>query len=96
MALCPGYTRTEFHERAGIGTGKTPGWLWLSADDVVRAGLRDLARGRIVSVPDLRYKVAALGMQYTPRSLRHLLAGRAARRIGRPVPGVDAAGSGED
>jgi len=69
MALCPGYTRTEFHERAGIDAGKIPGWLWLSADDVVRTGLRDLRRGRLVSVPDWRYKTAVFGARYGPRWL---------------------------
>jgi short-subunit dehydrogenase len=69
LALCPGYTRTEFHERAGIDIGKIPEWLWLSADDVVRAGLRDLRRGRLVSVPDVRYKVAVLALRYLPRGL---------------------------
>ena len=69
MALCPGYTRTEFHERAGIDARKIPGWLWLSADDVVRTGLRDLRRGRSVSVPDWRYKTAVFGARYGPRWL---------------------------
>jgi len=69
MALCPGYTRTEFHQRAGVDAGKIPNWLWLSADDVVRAGLRDLRRGRLVSVPDWRYKAAAFGARYGPRWL---------------------------
>jgi uncharacterized protein len=69
MALCPGYTRTEFQQRAGIDPSRIPDWLWLSADDVVRTGLRDLRRGRYVSVPDWRYKAAVFGLRYTPRWL---------------------------
>jgi len=87
MALCPGYTRTEFHQRAGVDAGKIPNWLWLSADDVVRAGLRDLRRGRLVSVPDWRYKTAVLGLRFTPRGL----SGRAARRTRDRTGGGEAA-----
>ncbi len=76
MALCPGYTRTEFHTSAGINMSKTPSFMWLDADDVVREGLRDLARGKLVSVPDWRYKVAVFGMRHAPSGLLR----RAARR----------------
>jgi uncharacterized protein len=69
MALCPGFVRTEFHERAGMGTDNIPGWMWLDADKVVAAGLTDLSRGRTVSVPDPRYK-ALMGLaKLTPRQL---------------------------
>jgi len=67
MALCPGFTRTEFQQRAGIDRGGVPRWLWLSADKVVRDGLRDLRRGRLVSVPDWRYRTAVFGLRYGPR-----------------------------
>ncbi|HEY3008687.1 MAG TPA: SDR family oxidoreductase [Micromonosporaceae bacterium] len=83
MALCPGYTRTEFHQRAGIDMSKTPRWLWLDADDVVREAMRDVARGKRVSVPDWRYKVAAFGIRYTPRALMRAGARDTRGRIGR-------------
>lgn len=69
MALCPGYTRTEFHDRAGINMSAMPSWLWLSAEEVVRDGLRDLRRGKSVSVPDWKYKVAVFGMRHLPHGL---------------------------
>ncbi|MFI7633684.1 SDR family NAD(P)-dependent oxidoreductase [Nonomuraea sp. NPDC049400] len=70
MALCPGFVRTEFHQRASMDTSGIPQFLWLKADDVVREAMRDLALGKRVSVPDLRYKaIVALG-KFVPRSLQ--------------------------
>nr|WP_205807822.1 SDR family oxidoreductase [Micromonospora sp. HNM0581] len=69
MALCPGYTRTEFHDRAGIDISKSPGWIWLEATDVVDEALRDLRKGKSVSVPSWRYKLAVAGLRYAPRRL---------------------------
>jgi short-subunit dehydrogenase len=58
-AVCPGFVHTNFHERLGLPPGQEgiPGWMWLDAATVVRESLRDLARGKAVSVPSLRYKV---------------------------------------
>jgi uncharacterized protein len=83
MALCPGYTRTEFHDRAGINMSKTPQWMWLRADDVVADALRDLRRGRVVSVPDWKYKLAVFGLRHTPRRLLQAVARDTRGRIGR-------------
>ncbi|WP_280697576.1 SDR family oxidoreductase [Kitasatospora sp. GP82] len=70
LALCPGFTRTEFHERAGMGTSNIPGWAWLSADRVVDEALLDLSRGRTLSVPSKRYKAAvAIGRMLPPGKL---------------------------
>ncbi|MBB4916625.1 SDR family NAD(P)-dependent oxidoreductase [Streptosporangium saharense] len=80
MALCPGFVRTEFHERASMDTSGIPGFLWLSADDVVREAMRDLAVGRRVSVPDLRYKVIVGAGKLVPRSLAALVSQRLGRR----------------
>ncbi|MCM3697407.1 SDR family NAD(P)-dependent oxidoreductase [Microbacterium oleivorans] len=57
-AVCPGFVHTNFHERLGLPPGQegVPGWMWLDAPAVVRASLRDAARGRAVSIPSFRYK----------------------------------------
>ncbi|WP_406835984.1 SDR family NAD(P)-dependent oxidoreductase [Streptomyces sp. AHU1] len=73
-ALLPGYTRTEFHQRAGIPTTFPAPWLWLSADDVVRAALADLEKGTVVSIPSIRYKIAAWGLRHLPRGLSRVAA----------------------
>jgi uncharacterized protein len=83
MALCPGYTRTEFHDRAGIDMSKTPPWMWLQADDVVRDALRDLGKGKPVSVPDWKYKAAVFVLRHAPRRLLQAAARDTRGRIGR-------------
>ncbi|MFG2512422.1 SDR family NAD(P)-dependent oxidoreductase [Streptomyces sp. NPDC048584] len=67
-ALCPGWVRTEFHERAGIRSSSIPGFLWLDADRLVETGLRDVRRGRVISMPSLRYRVLIWFTRHLPRS----------------------------
>jgi short-subunit dehydrogenase len=43
--------------------------MWLDADDVAREGLRDLRRGKFVSIPNWKYKLVAFGMRHAPRRL---------------------------
>ncbi|MGE7433492.1 MULTISPECIES: SDR family NAD(P)-dependent oxidoreductase [Kitasatospora] len=79
LALCPGFTRTEFHERAGMGTSNIPSWAWLSADRVVDEALRDLARGRSLSVPSRRYKAAVALSRVLPAGRLGGVSSKAAR-----------------
>lgn len=69
MAFNPGFVRTEFHERAGMSTSDIPGAMWLDADEVVTTALRDLDRGRVLSVPDPRYKALVAAMRHLPQGL---------------------------
>jgi uncharacterized protein len=56
-ALCPGWVRTEFHERAKIHVGSIPEFMWLDADRVVAQCLGDAAAGKVISIPSKRYAV---------------------------------------
>ncbi|PWI43720.1 SDR family oxidoreductase [Streptomyces sp. ICBB 8177] len=82
MALCPGFVHTEFHRRAGMDTSGLPSWAWLDADKVVAAALRDLARGRTVSVPDVRYKTAVTLGRLAPAGAFGRLTTGLGRRFG--------------
>lgn len=83
MALCPGFTRSEFHSRAKIDMSKTPEWMWLDASRVADDALRDLRKGRIVSIPDWKYKALVAVMRHTPTRLLRRLARGARVRTGR-------------
>jgi short-subunit dehydrogenase len=82
MVLCPGFVRTEFHQRAGMGTDNIPGWMWLDADKVVATALHDLARGKSLSIPDPRYKTLMGLAKVTPRGLLGGISSRTGRKYG--------------
>lgn len=65
-ALCPGFVRTEFHDRAGIVVDGVPAWAWLRADRLVEDCLVDVARGRTVSIPGRRYRLGVLLLRHLP------------------------------
>jgi short-subunit dehydrogenase len=70
QALCPGFTRTEFHARIPGPVERHPEFAWLSARRVVSCSLRCLERGGpVVCVPGLRWRLAVGAIRLLPRSL---------------------------
>ena len=68
-AVCPGYVHTEFHERADMNMGSVPGWMWLDADRVAAKAMRDVDRGRVLSVTGSQYKAMGALLRHSPRAL---------------------------
>ncbi|AEG43103.1 SDR family oxidoreductase [Isoptericola variabilis] len=66
--LCPGFVRTEFHDRAGLDMDHVPDPGWLDASYVVSEALADVRRGVVISTPSVRYKAAAALLRLAPRT----------------------------
>ena len=82
-AVCPGFVRTEFHERAGIEMSTMPGLMWLSVDDVVDESLADIAKGKVVSIPGMQYKALAGAGRLIPRGFIRAMTNKMGRARGR-------------
>lgn len=70
QALCPGFTRTEFHRRMAAGTDHLPKFAWMTAGAVVEHSLRCLDRGGpTVCIPGLGFRFLVAIIRLTPRRL---------------------------
>ncbi len=67
MALCPGFTRTEFHQRGRMKMSGLPNFLWMSADEVTAIAWRDLNAGKPISIPGWQYKLLSFIARSAPR-----------------------------
>jgi short-subunit dehydrogenase len=83
LALCPGFVRTEFHQRAGIDMSSAPSWVWLKAEDVVAAGVKALDADAVVCVPSLRYRAVVTASRLVPRRLTRAVNSRIGAARGR-------------
>ncbi|MDP4675776.1 MAG: SDR family oxidoreductase [Candidatus Nanopelagicales bacterium] len=77
IAVCPGYTRTQFHQRAGMNMSKVPSWMWLTPEQVVSEALKDARSGRVWSVAGRLYKGLGFAARVLPNAItRRVMAGR--------------------
>lgn len=68
-ALCPGFTRTEFHERGRMRMNGLPEFMWLSADRVVLQAWKENQNGKVLSVPGWQYLILSTVSRFGPRPL---------------------------
>jgi hypothetical protein len=81
QALCPGFTRTEFQDRAGIDTTGIPSFAWMSAEAVADASLAALQRDEVVCVPGIGNRLLTTATAAMPRSVVRRIMGAAGKRF---------------
>jgi short-subunit dehydrogenase len=68
-SICPGFTRTEFHERCKQDVSGVPNFFWLKPEKVAALALSNVLKGRVLSVPGFHYKLLVALHSYAPRSV---------------------------
>ena len=68
-ALCPGFTRTEFHERGRMKMKGLPEFMWLDSDQLVTRSWSDTQNGKAVSIPGWQYKLLVGFIVTLPRGI---------------------------
>lgn len=82
-AVCPGPVKTEFTEVAGVGgvEERTPGSVWMTAEEIARHAVDGAAHDKRVVVPGVLNRATALAGHYSPRSVALPLISRVWRNI---------------
>ena len=68
-ALCPGFTRTEFHARGKMKMTGLPNYMWLTTDQVVKKSWRDVKAGKVICIPGLQYLLLSTIARLAPRPI---------------------------
>jgi short-subunit dehydrogenase len=68
-ALCPGFTRTEFHQRGRMSMKGLPRFMWLDSDSLVAKAWSDALKGEAVSIPGWQYQLLVFVIHSLPRSI---------------------------
>ena len=71
MAVCPGWVKTDFFDRATQSSGSTITYFnrWYTAPQVVETALRDMRKGKDVSICGLPIKAQVLAVKLLPHRL---------------------------
>lgn len=68
-AVCPGWVKTAFHDRAGLARPSLPEFIWVDADTVAGEGLAAALKGTAVCVPSAKWRFAIFVAQHGPGAI---------------------------
>lgn len=82
LVVCPGFTRTEFQQRANYDTTAMPSFVWQTADECVAEALAAWDGGDALLMTGLQNRLLMPLLQLLPKTWIAPLAGRLARGDG--------------
>ncbi|MFA9375653.1 MAG: SDR family NAD(P)-dependent oxidoreductase [Lachnotalea sp.] len=71
QAVCPGFIDSDFHESAGMNVvKKKKGFMkFMNPEDIVDLAMKDLKKGKVVSIPGADAKMVLIMAKFLPRKL---------------------------
>lgn len=75
MALCPGFTYSEFHDVMGVrsAVSKLPKWMWMDAATVAKQGYNAVMRGEVTYVNGVVNKTMVTAFELLPKKVKYLI-----------------------
>lgn len=77
QALCPGFTRTDFHNKLGMEDEKlvNRGLIrWMKPEEVVKKSLRAMERGKVVYIPGFLNQILYIILRFIPKRIYYKMA----------------------
>src|SRR5207247_195294 len=68
LCVCPGFTRTEFQEKAAVDVSGVPGFAWMSAEQVADQAVRAVGRGPVL-VNGTMNSLMTGALRFVPRGM---------------------------
>ena len=68
LCVCPGFTRTEFQQKAHVDTTAMPNFVWMSAEDVADQAVRAVGHGPVL-VNGRMNSLTTVLTRFVPRGL---------------------------
>lgn len=72
LAVCPGLTHTDFHEKMGMEKARqiNRGIIrWMSPEEIVACSFKDLQKGKVICIPGIHTKLMTCILSLIPRKL---------------------------
>jgi short-subunit dehydrogenase len=84
QALCPGFTRSEFHDAADLDMSSVPDALWHSAGNIVEESLNGLPSNELFVIPGWRYRTWVSLQKLAPRELIYAITKKSTEQFKKP------------